>query len=482
MNETQPFYLDEYLEQYGQSLKPVRVIKNTASQLERFEQVCTTVMEAFNHEWEVEEGKSEDAADKLLERQKKAIIGYSTEVNFFKGKTEDYLKKNSLVNEWFPKWYPDLVTAIFEENWGTAGMYPWKYQMPDSSSAKIVGERIYFLEGGHSVLQTQRISNSRLNQLITALLIRTPQKRRDSDTHEVYMLDGTRITIYEETIAKEPVIVFRKYSVNVYTFEKQVELHTIPGELVPVLKSMVQIGYNVAFCGPVRSAKTTFLTTYQMYEDPSLEGVMVETDPEIPLHVLMPQAPVMQLIADGEKLGKIVKSLMRSDGDYLVMAEARDGIALKIALDVTKKGTRRVKMTYHTSDAVDFCYDVATDITQQYGGDVWATTIKVAKGYHYLFEFVQLQDKSQKRLKGLYEIRYDPKSMNVYVVLLCQYDYATDAWRYNFSVGADKIRIAQEENLEAYKIFSAELQRLAGEKPILGDTEFELPYLKLLNR
>ncbi|MCP1312084.1 hypothetical protein [Paenibacillus tyrfis] len=481
MSLSQPFFLDEYIEQqHRQSTKQQdRIVKATNTQFERFQKICESVKMYFNAEWEDSEGKGQESSDKLLERHKKAIIGYSSEVNFFKGKIEEYLKKNNLIHEWKPKWYPDITTAIFQEVWGVAGIYEWK-NMPGSSSAKIIGERIYFLMNGRPELREQTISRDRLNQLISALLLRTPEKRRDEDYHEVYMLDGTRIMIYEDSLAKETSVVFRKYVVDVYTFEKQAELGTIPAGIIPMLEAQVRVGYNVAFVGPVRSAKTTFLTTWQSYEDPALEGIQIETDPEIPLHVIMPKAPIIQMIADGDRLSKIIKPLMRSDGDYLITAEARDGIALKISLDVTKKGTRRVKMTYHTSDPIDFCYDVATEIVQQFGGDIWATTIKMAKGYHYLFEFTQLKDKSQKRLKGIFEIRYNPNTLEISIHQICRYDFLKDDWTFKYDIGADKEAIAQQEDYEAFQVFQKELKKLAEQKPMNGQSVFQLPYMKFI--
>lgn len=478
------FHLDEYLSELQKetAVKKDNIVKSTTGQLDKFYELCRVVREHFMMEWEAQEGSGREGSDKLLERQKKAIIGYSTEVNFFKGKIDEYLKKSGLSHEWKPNWYPDLTTSIFEENWGIAGIYEWLNNYPNSSSAKIIGNRIYFLIGGTLELQEQTISEDRLNQLITALLLRTPDKRRDEDHHEVYMLNGTRITIYEGSLSKEPAIVFRKYIVDVYTFEEQAARGTIPKEIIPAFHAMVAIGYNIAFIGPVRSAKTTFLTTWQSYENPKLEGVQIETDPEIPLHLIMPNAPIIQMVADGDRLTKIIKPLMRSDGDYLILAEARDGIALRIARDVTKKGTKRVKMTYHTSDPIDFCYDLATEIVESFGGDIWATTIKIAKGYHYLFEFCQLKDKSKKRLKGIYELRYNPRTLEISVHQICRYNFQTDDWTYHYDIGPDKIEIGNQEDYDAFQMYSQELKKLSEEKPMEGSAVFELPYMKFMLR
>jgi pilus assembly protein CpaF len=488
------FYLDEYAavrnkenndENTALNQQNKKAFSTSVANKDKFNEVCNGVYEHFIREWEGENGKSSEASNRLLQTHKKAIIGYSNEVNFFKSKISDYLKNNDLLDCWYPSWYEDLTSAIFHENWGYAGIAQWmeRQEFKQSSSAKIIGERIYFLINGKQILQEQRISKDRLKQLVNALLLRNPEVRLHDDKQaEVYTLEGIRIKIFEEGFAKEPVIIFRRYIVDSYTFEEQAKRKTIPYELISALKAMIKVGYNVCFIGPVRSAKTTFLQTWQSYEDPSLEGILVETDPEIPLHLLQPKSPIMQLIADGEKLRSVTKDLMRGDGDYLIVAEARDGVALKVAVQVTAKGTRRVKSTFHTSDAIDFCYDAATEIVNEFGGDLFYNIVKVAKGYNYLFELTSLRDKSQKRLKAIYEIRYNPVDTQISIHKICRYDFIKDDWTFKYDIGVDKKEIGYQEDYEAFKIFSNELKRLAELKPMQGEHVTIPLYSRLMNK
>ncbi|MFE5324639.1 ATPase, T2SS/T4P/T4SS family [Paenibacillus sp. NPDC056579] len=476
------FALDTFLEGILKETDVQQVVsESNVNKMERFFELCRAVQIHFNQEWKETEGHKVEESDKLLLYQKKAIIGYTQEVNYFKGKISDFLKRNNLMHEWKPHWYSDLVTAIFQENWGFCGVDEWKNN-PESSSCKIIGERIYFLIDGKQVLQEQTISKDRLQQLITALLLPTPEKRMEDNHEEVYMLDGTRIKIFADGLAKETSIVFRKYVVKQFTFEAQAKRKTIPNEMTTMLKAMVDIGFNVNFIGAVRSGKTTFLTTWQSYEDDSLEGIQIETDPEIPLHVIMPKAPIIQLVADGDELKSIMKEIMRADGDYLIMAEARDGVALKIGVQSANKGTRRVKSTFHSSSAADFCYDAATEIVQEFGGDVWAYTVKVAKSYHYLFEFTQLKKKDQKRLKGIHEIRFNPSTLQITTHQICKYDPLRDNWTFKYDIGEDKIEIGQFENVEALERFQRELRKLSDSFPMEGEHVTEMPYFKFLNR
>lgn len=426
-----------------------------------FMKLCEKVKESFLQDWQ--EGKENITA--ALRIQKKAIIGYEQEVSYFKSKIREIVRDYHLKEEDHPVWYDSLADGIYHENWGLAGIAEWfSAAYAQSSSAKIIGERIYFLENGKMCLKPQRISKERREQLIRAFLLLTPEERLDKEFHEIYMLDGTRVTIYGGQMTKQDqdVIIFRRYIIPVYRFEEQAERGTIPSEAIPMLKAMVDIGYNVAFTGAVRTAKTTFLSTWQSYEDPSLEGVLVETDPEIPLHRLMPQAPILQILADNEKMKSIAKNLLRSDADYFILAEARDGIALDTAIKIASKGTRRMKITFHARDPLEFCYDVAGEIVKSLGGELENTAKKVAASFDYIFHFVQLKNKNEKRLKSIYELCIDKETRNIQMKELCKYDHHKNCWTWSYRISEGKKQIALEEDLAAYEIFAQELKRLSG--------------------
>ncbi len=454
------FHLDQYLKNQNhhdqkQSRKEVKGLDPI-----KFEKLCRSIYSDFTREWDL--GKED--INTVLTLQKKAIIGYENEVAYFKDKIAEFLKKYCITTQDFPSYYSTIEEAIYHENWGLSGISEWFDDgHKESSSAKIIGDRIYFLEEGHMVLKPQKIGKDRRAQLIRAFLLLTPEERLDKEFHEIYMLDGTRITIFGGAMAKknQDVIIFRRYIVPIFTFEEQASRGTIPEQSIALFRAMVEVGFNVVFTGAVRTAKTTFLSTWQSYENQSLEGVMVETDPEIPLHKLMENAPIIQLIADNEKLKHISKNLLRSDADYFIMAEARDGIALDTVVKIASKGTRRMKSTFHSRDPLDFCYDVASEIVKNFGGSIDNTAIKVAKSFDYIFHFVQLKNKSQKRLKGIYELGIDPKTKEISILQICKYQYKDDQWDWNYIISKDKRDSGEEENLEAFSRMNEELMLLS---------------------
>ncbi|NCB42275.1 MAG: ATPase [Clostridia bacterium] len=427
-------------------------------QEEYFQELCRSVLESFFEEWE-NASHMHDQSQKI----KKAIIGYQDEVEEFIRKIRSFLVQNKCEKSWHPAHYESLEWAIYHENWGLSGMAEWfSESYRESSSAKIIGERLYFMDEGKMKLVPQRMSRERLEQLVRALLLLTPEERLDKEFHEVYMLDGTRITIFNGGMTKpgQDVIIFRRYIIPTYTFEEQAERGTIPEEAVPLFKAWVKLGYNMVFTGAIRSSKTTFLATWQSYEDPSLEGVMLETDPEIPIHRLIPEAPVVQLLADNEKLSGISKNLLRSDADYFILAEARDGAALDTAVRIAGKGTRRMKMTFHIREPLDFPYDAAWEIFRANGGDMRTLAQRVAGAFDYVFHFIQLKDKSQKRLNGIYEMGFDRITGEISMVRICSYDLDRDTWRWHYHMGEDKRKLGEDEDQAAYKAFDQLLKDL----------------------
>ena len=445
------FYLDDYL-------------KSRTGNIDQrsldFQKLCSRVNTEFLREWE----DGNENLDSALRIQKKAIIGYENEVSYFKSRIRQLIKKYGAGHSPFPGWYESLEDGIYQENWGLAGVSEWfSGRFSDSSSAKIIGDRIYFLEDGQMRLKPQKITKDRREQMIRAFLLLTPEERLDKEFHEVYMLDGTRVTIFGGGMTKreQDVIIFRRYIIPTYSFEEQAARGTIPQNAVPLFKAMVGLGFNVAFTGAVRTAKTTFLSTWQSYEDRTLEGVMVETDPEIPIHQLMPEAPILQLIADNEKLKHLSKNLLRSDADYFILAEARDGIALDTAVKIASKGTRRMKITFHTRDPLDFCYDVAFEIVKSLGGNLDSTANKVAASFDYIFHFIQLKNKNQKRLKSIYELGIDRNTREIAMKEICRYDYKKDSWSWINAVGEEKRVTGEEENAELLAEFLKELRHLS---------------------
>jgi len=84
----------------------------------------------------------------------------------------------------------------------------------------------------------------------------------------------------------------------------------------------------------------------------------------------------------------------------------------------------------------------------------------VASGFDYLFHFVQLSDKSQKRLKGIYQMKLGENG-KISIDAICEYDYLKDGWKF-YNIISDEIEsFGLESNAEAFNAMKEELLMLS---------------------
>lgn len=445
-NKMEEFSLETYLSKLSKE-------KESNDSIKDFANVLKIVEDALDVEWQ---SASDEGKNIKIEQEKRAIMGYQEEMEFYKEKIKGILGEHRLNDSDYPRWFPNLVEAVFAELYGLSGLAPWAYDMEEkyrkSSSAKLIGDRLYCLIDGVSTLQPQRIGRRRREQLKRTLLLASPKERLEYGFHEVYLRNGIRITIYsgDRTKDDQDIMVFRKYVLENADFDSLARLGTIPFDAIEVFKIMVKIGFNVLFCGQVRSGKTTFLQVWQSYEDEKLEGVALATDPETPWHKIMPNAPIMQIIADGKQLATITKSLLRGDNDYVLLEEMRDAAAFKLGLDIVSMGTRRCKATVHDNTALNVPFKMAREICDKYGGDINRTALEISSYYDYGFELCQdPSDKSKKILKGIVEFSPNESDLSV-GKYICNYDFVNKRWIWNKGAALSKITKYpdQKENIE----------------------------------
>lgn len=174
--------------------------KVSDSSREDFYEVCKIVKESFSKGWE----DSGEYLEELIDIQKKAIMGYKEEAEFFKEKIKSILMEKGIEHSQFPPWYENLTEGVYHESFGMGPLAEWfEDEYKESSSLKVIGDRIYFLEKGTMVLKEQRISKERRDQLIRALLLLKPKERISLSFHELYLLDGTRVTVFKGDMVKE---------------------------------------------------------------------------------------------------------------------------------------------------------------------------------------------------------------------------------------------------------------------------------------
>lgn len=483
-NENKDFFIDIFLE--NGALTVDRHISASQSfditdeeKLKRFNDICVTVKAYIDKKFK-ELSDSEKNIE--TELQKRAITGEQTAVKMLTSKIKDVLITLKLSAEGFPNYYRDLGDAVFSELYGYSGLAPWINDYTEeykrSSSAKLIGTDLYCLIDGKSIKQPQVISNQRREQLRRSLLLNYPKERLESGHNEVFLQreDGSHIRVTlmsgEYTYPDKDVIVFRKYLLSdpeSLTFENLASYGTFPDECCDLFKALVECGPNIFFCGEVRSGKTTFLQTWQHYEDPTLEGTTVSSDEETDYSKIT-KGPLVQVIADANKLDQVEKSLKRLDSNYIILSEVRTPAEYRFFLGITNMGTRRCKCTIHDNSAINFPYKMATEIVSAYGGNQEAVISQLYSNIDYVFELYEVPtDRSRKRLKGIVEMRYDPVTNLCSAHRICKYDAESDTWRWKCDIGEDKKLLAMGYE-EPFNRFISILKKLEEENPLLGNT------------
>jgi pilus assembly protein CpaF len=79
---------------------------------------------------------------------------------------------------------------------------------------------------------------------------------------------------------------------------------------------------------------------------------------------------------------------------------------------------------------------------------------KVASSFDYIFHFIQLKDKSKKKLKSIHELSYDRNTDKISMKLLCEYDHLSDKWKWRNIISSDKQKMALEEDVTVFEDFS----------------------------
>lgn len=420
--------------------------------MREFLKLCERIKLALEQDFKLlkDSAKQEEA-----NMQKNAITGDQKAGGKLRSDIQGKLTMLNLLSEEFPGCYRDLTDAVFHELFGLSSLAAWANdytpEYARSSSAKIIGDEIYCLIDGKSVLQPQRLPKERRDQLRQALLMAYPKENIAKGHNEVYLKreDGNiiRATLLSDKFTQKgkDAMVFRKYllsDADNLQFEVLSGYGTFPQECCDLFRNMVKCGYNVIMSGEVRSGKTTFLQTYQHYEDPTLEATTVSTDEETD-YSKVTKGPLIQIIADEDDLKQMEKTLKRLDSNYIIMSEMRTAMEYKFYLGITNMGTRRCKCTIHDNDAASFPRKMATEVVSSFGGDLQATIAQIYTNVDFVFEMFEVPtDRSKKRLKGIVEFRYDKQKDLCLAHRLCKYDAETDSWRWNSDVGKDKKDLA----------------------------------------
>ncbi|WP_368502676.1 ATPase, T2SS/T4P/T4SS family (plasmid) [Alkalihalophilus sp. As8PL] len=416
-----------------------------------------------------------DEIRKHQEYEHDAILGKKESEKFLMNEIEEYLRNQNLLGIAYPNYYNGLAEACFHEIYKFGSFHQWQ-QYPDSPSAKIVGDEIWFKIKGKFKLMGHLRSEKHVEEIIRTLQIGEESLIINSaNPHaEVDMTDGTRVTILIPPRSHKPTIIFRRFVVKTFSFLEQAKFKTIDQEDIPFFETLAKLQLNTIIAGPVESGKSTFLKTMYGSRDEDLVAVLIESSPETFLKRDFPNRLVHDFYTMNSAVEDVFRAVLRVDHDYVIVQEVR-GIEAEGAILATERGRRGLLMTYHITDPRRTPEQLARHILDEFPNRKETNQIRRVANQIDVGITMEAPPElggSQKRVTSIYEICYDFEKDEAWINYLMKYDRVNDKWFYNSNVSQLlKDRMYHHDRSLADQ-FLAHLNKKASEYPLLGETKF----------
>lgn len=428
-----PFDINQHLQENS----VVEVVEEHSKESESFS--FYNLVNKVNDEMKkkYDDGKLSDeemSRRQLLEHQ--GALGIKKAENLLISEIETYLRDYNLLGVKYPDFYNSLAHGIFHEIYRFGTFYKWE-SFPESPSAKIVGKEIWFKINGKFIKQEEELrSDEHINEIIRLLQIGDSNFKVNeaNPQDEIILNDGVRIKVMIPPLANQPTIVFRRFIVSSFSFQKQANLNTIPFEDIPLYETMANLYLNTIIAGQVESGKSTMLKTFYGARDKDKVAVLIETSPESFLKRDFPERLVHELYTDKNgDIHKIMRDVLRIDHDYVIVQEVR-GIEAEGALEATSRGTRGTLMTYHITDPRRTAEQLAQHIVDEFPNRKIVNEIRRVASQIDIGITMGTYENNQKMVTSIYELCYDFEKDKAWINYLVKFDKDSGTWKYNSNV------------------------------------------------
>lgn len=425
---------------------------------------------------------NENELKKWQDLQHEAVLGKPAAVAALMEEIERYLRLEQIT---LPPPYPyeSTVEALFQETFGIGVISKWwKHpRFSESQSARIIGSRVYFDIPGERALQDfQYESQQQIETIIEKIRMKDEFAAisKFDPKLEIDLADGTRIMIMIPPRVRQPVIVFRNYTMQSPTLEQLVRKKTFSSEALPVIEGIGRSMLNVAFLGKVRSGKTTFLKAMFgiRFRDGQVAVNIERSHAELRLQEMIPDGQIIEMIVKTDKdYEQVFDQVLRSDYHICVISELRSMEAELYNL-ASERGEGGSMTTYHTDRVANMPGQIARLILQRFPSRKYEEElIRVAENLDIAFVMKELPDGS-KRLEKISEIQLDPYTLEVKVVDLMRYETVEQDYRY-YNGYSERFKRKLLE-VEGYGQAALQtLDRLTKEKPMINAVEVALSYI-----
>ncbi|MBA2176828.1 Flp pilus assembly complex ATPase component TadA [Halobacillus locisalis] len=433
MGQSNPvvFNLNEYM---NENQKVQNETAKTKLQSYSFKEVASMVKEHF-HEKYKDDGFSDDEKQKRQEIEHEAMLGDSQAETFLMNEINEFVREEQIVDVSYPVFFESLTHAIFHEIYRFGVFYKWQ-TFPNSPSAFIQGKEIWFKVDGEPVKQEEEFeSDDYVDEIIRNLAASNKGLKLNVDNpqEEVEMKDGTRVTIIINPRSLVKTIVFRRFTVQNFSFEKQASLGTIAREDLQLFKLLSRAQLNTVVAGKVESGKSTLLKTIYGERDPKKVAILIENKPESYLKRDFPERLVHDFYTYGTDINDVMRIALRVDHDYIIVQEVR-GFEAEGAIGGTERGAEGLLMTYHITNPEQTPIQLAQHIVDVYPNRVLKNEIRRIAKHLDLGMIMKTYKGNQKRVTAIYEICYSFEDDSAWINYLMWYNEKTGKWEYNANI------------------------------------------------
>ncbi|OBZ15882.1 hypothetical protein A8L34_27950 [Bacillus sp. FJAT-27264] len=391
--------------------------------------------------------------NRWIELRHGAVTGNVSAIEWFKKEIEDLLiRHNWLSNPFpYPKAYGDIVEAVYQETYGIGGISTW-WKHPkfhESEAASVIGTRIYFEFPNDPDNDLQEICYDSLmdvERVCIQLSLRssTGVLNKHNPSLEIDMEDGTRVTISIPPLTVEPQIVFRHFTMDRPTIQGIADKNTYPQEIVPVLDAIAAGRATSVFLGPVKSGKSTLMKAFIAKRKPS-DRILVfhKNFDEIRLNKQLPNHKIMQYIITEDNIKTTFPLALRSDYEYIVVAECRS-IEAEVFLKSSERGRPGAMTNLHSMIVKDIPGLIADLIIEEYPSKNYDSQFRrAAKNIHIAFVLEEMPSRS-KRLNQITAFDWNEETREFSTVDIMLWDENHQTYRYSNQIPKGTLEIMRK--------------------------------------
>ena len=216
--------------------------------------------------------------------------------------------------------------------------------------------------------------------------------------------DGSRVNVVLPPIALDgAVMTIRKFSKEIFTIEKLIELGSITQEAADFLQSLVYAKYNIFVSGGTGAGKSSLLNVLSNFIPASERVITIEDSAELQIQGIpnLVRLETRNANVEGENevsMSALIKSALRMRPDRIIVGEVRDAAAMDMVNSMLT-GHDGSLSTGHGNSAKEMLLRLQTMVMMANDMPVLAIRQQLAAALDIIIHIGRLRDGSRKVLE-----------------------------------------------------------------------------------